>query len=142
MSFLGLPYRIGEWDIDFQKYLNELKKKKNVVWVGDLNVAHEEIDLWEPKGRQKCSGFTPQERKSFGDFLKTGGWVDTFRAQYPEEKKWSWWSMRSRGRPQNKGWRLDYGVVNSEFHKNVTDARIMDQVHGSDHCPVELTITL
>ena len=141
-KLVRLSYRTKKWDIAFKDYLNELKKKKHVILCGDLNVAHHEIDISNPKGNLKSAGFTVEEREEFTNLLKTG-WVDSFRELYPKEVKYSYWSMRSNARASNKGWRLDYFVVDSEgFKKGVKDSVINNTVFGSDHCPIELTWSL
>jgi len=111
MGLKRLDYRVNQFDKDFQIFLNKLKLTKNVVLCGDLNVAHEEIDIANPDSNHKTPGFTDQERASFGSFLKTG-WIDTFRDMYPMKVKYSWWSTRTAARPKNIGWRIDYFVVN------------------------------
>jgi exodeoxyribonuclease III len=138
-KLVRLSYRTKKWDVAFRNYLNELKKKKHVILCGDLNVAHHEIDISNPKGNLKSAGFTVEERDEFTNLLNTG-FVDSFRELYPKEVKYSYWSMRSNARATNKGWRLDYFVVDSDgFKKGVQDSIINNDVHGSDHCPIELT---
>jgi len=136
-----LDYRINKWDKKMVEYLNSLKEKKGVIWCGDLNVAHKDIDIFRTKGMEKRAGFTPQERSNFGKFLASG-WVDTFRHQNPKLKKFSYFSLRSNARKENRGWRLDYFVVNKEFHKHVKDSRILSEIEGSDHVPLECDIEL
>lgn len=108
-----LKYRVDEWDKDFSAYLLALRasKKKPLIITGDLNVAHNEIDIYDPKGKDKIACYTPQERESFGDFLKKG-YVDTFRNLHPDQKKFSFWSARINARSDNRGWRLDYFLIN------------------------------
>lgn len=106
-----------------------------MVWAGDINVAHHEIDIYDPKGKDKTPGYTPEERFSFGSLLARG-YVDTFRHLYPDEVKYSFWSARARLRDSNRGWRLDYFVVNEACMGQVKDSQIYDQVLGSDHCPI------
>lgn len=128
-----LDYRVGKWDKDFQKFIAELEAKgKPVILCGDLNVAYQDIDIHQPKGAEKCAGFTPQERKSFGEFLDKG-YVDTFRHLHPGEKKFSYWSAMRNSRENNKGWRLDYFVVSKSIISNVTESTIHQDVMGSDH---------
>ena len=110
-----LDYRTKEWDKDFEKYLKELDKKKPVILTGDLNVAHQEIDIYDSNGKQKISGFTPEERRNFTELLENNRFVDTFRHFYPTEKKFSFWSTRGNMRPKGLGWRLDYFVVSQRF---------------------------
>lgn len=137
-KLVRLDYRTKKWDPAFRNYLNELKKKKHVILCGDLNVAHHEIDISNPKGNLRSAGFTVEEREQFTKLLDTG-FVDSFRKLYPKEVKYSYWSMRSNARASNKGWRLDYFVVNQEcFDKGVKDSLINNTVYGSDHCPIEL----
>jgi len=138
-NLVGLPYRSEEWDPDLRNYVNELKKKKNVILCGDLNCAHQEIDIYDPKGKDKSPCFTPQERKGFGELLDSG-FVDTFRHFYPQEKKFSFFSVRFDSRGTYRGWRLDYVLVNKEGIKGVKDALIHDKVLGSDHVPVEIIL--
>ena len=136
-----LKYRVEDYDKCFQNYCNELKKKKTVIICGDLNVCHKEIDIAKPKGNEKTAGFTVEERDSFTKFLETG-WVDTFRKFYPTTVKYSWWSMRTGGRAKNIGWRLDYFLVSEPSIKHVKDSTINNDIFGSDHCPIELTLDL
>ena len=135
-----VEYRTNEWDRDFRGYLEALEKEKPVILAGDLNVGHQEIDIYDPKGKHKSPGFSPQERANFTEFLKSG-WVDTFRAFYPETVKYSFWSMRFGNlRPRNMGWRLDYFVVSENFLKYCEDSLIHNEYFGSDHCPVQLKV--
>jgi len=131
-----LEYRM-EWDKAFQKYLHELDKKKPVIWCGDLNVAHKEIDLANPSKNKKTAGFTPEERESFQKFLDTG-FVDVHRHFYPNEKgTYSFWSYKSRGaRDNNIGWRLDYFVASKRLVPRVTQSFMRTKQMGSDHCPI------
>ncbi len=136
-----LAYRM-EWDDAFRQYVAELDKKKPVILCGDLNVAHEEIDLKNPAANRKNAGFTDEERGKFTELLNAG-FVDSFRYFYPDlTGAYSWWSYRFRAREKNAGWRIDYYVVSEKLKKNMTDAKIHQNVMGSDHCPVELDITL
>ena len=137
-----LKYRTEEWDVDFFKHLKDLESSgKAVICTGDLNVAHKEIDIYETKGKEKVPGFTPEERDSFDSFLGQG-FVDTFRHLYPEEVKYSFWSMRANLRPSNRGWRLDYFLVDQPNLKIVQDSKIHNEFEGSDHCPISLEIDL
>ena len=129
-----LDYRMN-FDKDFNIYLNNLRKEKNVIVCGDLNVAHQPIDLKNPKTNTKNAGFTLEERMGFSDLLYSG-FVDTFRHLYPTTIKYSWWSARFNARANNVGWRIDYFVVNKEAITNVEDSFILDNIYGSDHCPV------
>ena len=134
-----LDYRM-QWEDDFRAYLQELDKKKPVIVCGDLNVAHKEIDLKNPKGNQKNPGFTPEERGKF-DALLAAGFVDTFRHFYPTlEGAYSWWSYRFHAREKNVGWRIDYFLTSERLREKLTGAKIHADVFGSDHCPVEVTL--
>jgi exodeoxyribonuclease-3 len=131
-----LKYRYTHWDPDFMRYLKQLQKRKPVICVGDLNVAHKEIDLENPSANRKTAGFTDQEREGFDNLLKAG-LVDSFRHLYPDkEKAYSWWSYRTKARDRNVGWRIDYCLVSKNAIDNVKKAFILDDVLGSDHCPV------
>lgn len=134
-----LDYR-GEWDDAFRHYVSELDQKKPVILCGDLNVAHEEIDLANPDQNRRNAGFTDEERGKFGELLDTG-FTDTFRHFYPDAaERYSWWSYRTRARERNAGWRIDYFCVSDRFKERLERADILDQVMGSDHCPVLLEI--
>jgi len=136
-----LSYRM-EWEKDFLKYVNALNEKKPVIFCGDLNVAAEEIDLKNPKTNKKNAGFTDDERQKFRE-LKEAGYIDTFRYFYPDKAGcYSWWSYRFSARAKNAGWRIDYFMVSDVLKDKLQDARILAEVMGSDHCPVELTIAL
>ena len=134
-----LDYRM-RWEDDFLAYLKALDAKKPVIVCGDLNVAHEEIDLKNPKTNRKNAGFTDEERAKFSTWLNAG-FVDTFRHFYPDtEGAYSWWSYRFRAREKNAGWRIDYFVVSSRLTNRLESAGIHSEIFGSDHCPVELVI--
>lgn len=134
-----LDYRM-RWEDDFRSYLSELDKNKPVILCGDLNVAHNEIDLKNPKTNRKNAGFTDEERGKFTELLKSG-FVDSFRYFYPDtEGVYSWWSYRFKAREKNAGWRIDYYVVSERLKDRLEDARIHTEIFGSDHCPVELDI--
>ena len=134
-----LAYRM-EWDNAFRQYVAELDKKKPVILCGDLNVAHKEIDLKNPASNRKNPGFTDEERGKFTELLEAG-FVDSFRYFYPElTGAYSWWSYRFNARKNNAGWRIDYYVVSEKWKDKMTDAKIHNEVMGSDHCPVELDI--
>lgn len=136
-----LDYRMT-WEDDFRQYLNQLNSKKGVILCGDLNVAHENIDLKNWKTNQKNAGFTPQEREKFTQLLNSG-FVDSFRFFYPDlEGVYSWWSYRFNARKNNAGWRIDYFIVSEDLKEKMTDAKIHTDIFGSDHCPVELDIHL
>ncbi|MFC1517926.1 exodeoxyribonuclease III [Candidatus Margulisiibacteriota bacterium] len=136
-----LAYRHKEWDIDFLKYLKKLEKKKPVIFGGDLNVAHEEIDLANPKTNHKNAGFTDEEREGFSNFIKAG-FVDTFRIFTKDGGHYTWWSHFANARTRNIGWRIDYFLVSKSISDKVTKAWIEPKVMGSDHCPVGLEIKL
>ena len=134
-----LDYRM-EWEEAFLKYLKMLEETKPLVYCGDLNVAHQEIDLKNPKTNRQNAGFTDQERKCFGRILENG-FVDTFRHFYPDLKDaYSWWSYMGQARAKNVGWRIDYFVASEALKGRLADAGIHAQVMGSDHCPVELDL--
>ena len=132
-----LDYRM-QWETDFLAYLKRLEEKKPVVFCVDLNVAAEEIDLKNPKTNRKNAGFTDEERDKFRT-LKASGFIDTFRYFYPDQEGiYSWWSYRFSARKKNAGWRIDYFVVSEALKDRLEDAKILTEVMGSDHCPVEL----
>ena len=133
-----LDYRM-EFEDNFRKYLNELKSKKSVILCGDLNVAHERIDLKNPDSNVRNAGFSIEERNKFSDLLNTG-FIDSFRYLYPEQITYSWWSYRFNARANNAGWRIDYFVLSNDLKNNKFDSKILTDVYGSDHCPVELDI--
>jgi exodeoxyribonuclease-3 len=131
-----LKYRYTHWDPDFTRYLKQLQKRKPVICVGDLNVAHKEIDLENPSSNHQSAGFTDEEREGFENFLKAG-LVDSFRHFYPnKEKAYSWWPYRTKARERNVGWRIDYCMVSKPAINDVKQAFILNDVLGSDHCPV------
>ncbi|HBJ1651946.1 exodeoxyribonuclease III [Clostridium botulinum] len=134
-----IDYRMA-WENDFRDYLNELNKDKSVIVCGDLNVAHKEIDLKNPKNNRNNAGFSDEEREKFDELLKSG-FIDTYRYFYPDkEGAYSWWSYRFNARANNAGWRIDYFLVSKDFEDRLVDANIHTQIEGSDHCPVELII--
>ena len=134
-----LDYRM-RWEDDFRAYLKSLEAAKPVVLCGDLNVAHEEIDIKNPKSNRMNAGFTDQERAKMTDLL-AAGFVDTFRALHPDETgAYSWWSYRFHARENNAGWRIDYFIVSEALRDRVEKAAIHSEIYGSDHCPVELTL--
>ena len=134
-----LEYR-QHWEDDFRTYLCELKKKKPVIFCGDLNVAHKEIDLKNPKTNHHNAGFTDEERGKMSELLDAG-FTDTFRYFYPDKTDiYSWWSYRFKSREKNAGWRIDYFIVSDDLNEKLKDAKIHTDVYGSDHCPVELDI--
>lgn len=134
-----LDYRM-QWETDFLAYLKGLEEKKAVIFCGDLNVAHTEIDLKNPKTNRKNAGFTDEERGKFTTLLEAG-FIDTFRYFYPDQEGiYSWWSYRFSARAKNAGWRIDYFCVSESLKERLADAKILTDIIGSDHCPVELDI--
>ena len=133
-----LDYRM-KWEADFQDYLVKLDREKPVILCGDLNVAHEEIDIKNPKTNRRNAGFTDEERQQLTALLSKG-FCDTFRKLYPELVTYSWWSYRFQARQKNAGWRIDYFVVSERLMPRVEDAKIHTEIMGSDHCPVELDL--
>ncbi len=136
-----LAYRM-KWEDDFLAYCRKLDNVKPVIWCGDLNVAHREIDLKNPRTNRQNAGFTDEERAKMTTVLSSG-FIDTFRYFYPDaEGVYSWWSYRFRAREKNAGWRIDYFIVSERLKDRLEDAKILTEVTGSDHCPVELDIHL
>lgn len=133
-----LVYRM-KWEDDFKSYLKMLELTKPVVVCGDLNVAHNEIDIKNAKSNRGSAGFTDEERDKFSKLLEAG-FIDTFRYLYPEKIKYSWWSYMGHARENNTGWRIDYFVVSNNFIDKVKDSIIHDHILGSDHCPIEIDI--
>ena len=134
-----LEYRM-RWEDDFLAYIKKLDRKKPVIYCGDLNVAHQEIDLKNPKTNHMNAGFTDEERAKFGAVLNAG-FIDTFRYFYPEQADiYSWWSYRMQARSRNAGWRIDYFVASERLKDRLADAKIHTEILGSDHCPVELEL--
>ena len=138
-ELLRLDYRI-QWENDFLIYINKLNNSKPVIVCGDLNVAHEEIDLKNPKTNHKNAGFTDEEREKMTELLSSG-YIDTFRYLYPDsEERYSWWSYMMKSRERNIGWRIDYFITSKCLSSNIVDAEIHQEILGSDHCPVTLTL--
>ena len=134
-----LEYRM-RWEDDFLAYGNELDREKPVIWCGDLNVAHQEIDLKNPKTNHNNPGFTDEERNKMSVVLDSG-YIDTFRYFYPDlENAYTWWSYRMRAREKNVGWRIDYFITSGRLKDRLQEAKIHTEIFGSDHCPVELDI--
>lgn len=134
-----LPYRM-QWEDAFRGYLLSLDAKKPVILCGDLNVAHQEIDLKNPKTNRQNAGFTDEERSKMTELLESG-FTDTFRHFYPDQENiYSWWSYRFKAREKNAGWRIDYFITSKRLDDKLTDAKIHTDIFGSDHCPVELTL--
>lgn len=133
-----LAYRM-KWEEDFQAYLHSLDRIKPVIVCGDMNVAHEEIDLKNPKTNRRNAGFTDEEREKMTQLLNNG-FTDTFRKLHPEEVTYSWWSYRFRAREKNTGWRIDYFLISDRLQRHLKQASIHTDIYGSDHCPVELVL--
>ena len=137
-ELIRLPFR-EKFEEEMAKYLTTLDKTKPLIYCGDLNVAHEEIDIKNPKANEHNAGFTKEERRWFSSLLSKG-FIDTFRYFHKEEIKYSWWSYRFKARERNAGWRIDYFLVSSRFIDKVEDSLILTDVLGSDHCPIELVL--
>ena len=134
-----LDYRMT-WEDDFRKFLKSLDAKKPVIICGDLNVAHEEIDIKNPKTNRRNAGFTDEEREKM-TVLLNAGFTDSFRYLHPDEVTYSWWSYRFKAREKNAGWRIDYFLVSDRIKEQITEAKIHTEIMGSDHCPVEVDLT-
>ena len=133
-----LEYRM-KWEEDFQSYLHKLDETKPVIVCGDMNVAHQEIDLKNPKTNRRNAGFTDEERQKMTELLNNG-FIDTFRTLYPEQVTYSWWSYRFRAREKNTGWRIDYFLISERLRDRLVDAKIHTETMGSDHCPIEIDL--
>ena len=133
-----LEYRM-KWEEDFQSYLHKLDESKPVIVCGDMNVAHQEIDLKNPKTNHRNAGFTDEEREKMTQLLNNG-FIDTFRTLYPEQVTYSWWSYRFRAREKNTGWRIDYFLISERLRDRLVDAKIHTETMGSDHCPIEIDL--
>ncbi len=133
-----LEYRM-KWEEDFQSYLHKLDEIKPVIVCGDMNVAHQEIDLKNPKTNRRNAGFTDEEREKMTELLNNG-FIDTFRTLYPEQVTYSWWSYRFRAREKNTGWRIDYFLISERLRDRLVDAKIHTEIMGSDHCPIEIDL--
>jgi len=136
-----LQYRVDEWDYHFHKYLIKLKKRKNVIVTGDFNVAHTEMDIYNPLGREKQPGFTIQERGNFQNLIDSG-YIDTFRHFYPDKTQFTFWANRANSRISNSGWRLDYFLIsdNGNFKERIVNSEILSNYMGSDHCPIKINL--
>ncbi len=140
-GLLRIDYRM-KWETDLRKYLMELDKEKPVIYCGDLNVAHNEIDLKNPKTNKGNAGFSDEERGKIEELLNSG-FVDTFRYMHPNETgRYSWWSYRFNARKNNAGWRIDYFIISDRIKDKIINADILSEVYGSDHCPVLLEIDI
>ncbi len=135
-----LEYRMI-WEDEIRKYLKKLNETKPVIMCGDLNVAHEEIDLKNPKTNRRNAGFTDEEREKMTELLNAG-FTDTYRYLYPEKIEYSWWSYMGKAREKNIGWRIDYFITSKDIQKNIKEAKIYSEIFGSDHCPVGLEIEI
>lgn len=135
-----LDYRM-RWEDDFQAHLHKLDEIKPVIVCGDLNVAHQEIDLKNPKTNRKNAGFTDEERAKMTQLLENG-FMDSFRTLYPEQITYSWWSYRFRAREKNAGWRIDYFLLSNRLRDQLSNAKIHTEIYGSDHCPVEVDVNI
>lgn len=135
-----LDFRL-QYEKDLLEYFEELEKRKPIIYAGDLNVAHKEIDIKNPKANEHNAGFTIEERNAFSNLLNKG-YIDTFRYLYPETIKYTWWSYRFNARANNAGWRIDYFVVSSALKDLIKDTIIHNEIFGSDHCPIELDIEI
>ena len=137
-----LDYRVETWDVEFRKFVKNLNKTKPVIVTGDLNVAHQEIDIHNPKGNLKNSGFTKEERESFTKLLKDTKMIDTYRELNPEGEDYSFWTYLFNSRKKNKGWRIDYFLLPEKYKKWLKKSEILTQVEGSDHAPIKLELSL
>ena len=134
-----LPLREALWDPTFLEYLKDLEKHKPVVVCGDFNAAHTEIDLARPKDNEHNAGYTKEERQGIENLIQAG-FIDTFRALHPADRRYTWWTWRARARERNVGWRIDYFFISKSLEKNLRSAEIHENVLGSDHCPVSITL--
>jgi len=139
-GLLRLDYK-KRWDEEFLKYVKKLKKEKQIIFCGDLNVAHEEIDLKNPKNNHKNPGFTYEEREDFTKILNSG-FIDTFRYLHPVKVEYSWWSYMFHARDRNIGWRIDYFCISENLRKKLIESKIHSEIFGSDHCPISLEIKI
>lgn len=138
-GLLRLSHRL-EWDNKFLKMLKSLENKKSIIFCGDLNVAHKEIDIARPKDNVKNAGFTPEERNSFENYI-THGFIDSFRYFHPDLKdQYSWWSQMHNARAKNIGWRIDYFCISDSLKNNLVSANILKDIKGSDHCPISINL--
>ena len=135
-----LNYRVKTWDLAFRNYINKLQKNKPVIVCGDLNVAHKEIDLKNPKTNLKTAGYTKEERESFEKLLDETKLIDTYRKLNPDKIEYSYWSYRFNSRKKNSGWRIDYFLINEKYFKNVKKSLILTDILGSDHAPIKFEI--
>lgn len=141
-SLQRLDYRTKNWDLHFRKYLKNLQKNKKIIVCGDLNVANEDIDIHNPKSNKRTAGFTDEERESFKKHLNELKLIDTYRYMNPTKVEYSYWSYRFNSRKKNNGWRIDYFLISDSMKNNVKKAKILTNVLGSDHAPVQLSINI
>jgi exodeoxyribonuclease-3 len=137
-----LDYRVDTWDVAFRKFVKNLNKTKPIVVTGDLNVAHHEIDIHNPKGNLKNSGFTVEERESFSKLLKDAKLIDTYRHLKPDSVEYSFWTYLHNSRAKNKGWRIDYFLISESIIDKVKKSEILTEIKGSDHAPVSMTLSI
>jgi len=137
-----LDYRVKKWDVAFRKFIKKLQEKKPIIICGDLNCANEDIDIHSPKTNKRSAGFTDEERKSFKIMLKENNLIDSFRHFNPEEIMYSYWSYRTRARLNNKGWRIDYFLLDVRLLNKIKKSLILDKIMGSDHCPIQLKFNI
>tara|TARA_B100002019_G_C21212346_1_gene570107 strand:+ start:484 stop:1227 length:744 start_codon:yes stop_codon:yes gene_type:complete len=137
-----LDYRVNTWDVEFRKFIKNLNKSKPTIVTGDLNVAHNEIDISNPKGNIKNSGFTKEERDSFSQLLNDADMTDTYRYLHPEKIEYSFWTYLHNSRAKNKGWRIDYFLIPTENLNWLKKSEILTEVMGSDHAPVTITLSI
>ena len=138
-KLIRLDYRINTWDVEFRKYILKLEKQKNVILCGDLNVAHKEIDIHNPKTNKRKAGFTKEERDSFDLLLKNTTLIDSFRYLHPDKIEYSYWTYWANARKNNKGWRLDYFLISENLKKQLKKSEILTKIQGSDHAPIMLS---
>jgi exodeoxyribonuclease-3 len=137
-----LNFRVNEWEVAFKNYLNKLQQHKPIILCGDLNVAHNEIDLKNPKTNHKTAGFTDEERRRFNELLHDNKLVDSFRILYPDKILYSYWSYMKKSREKNVGWRIDYFLLDNRLQDKLHDSTILTYVLGSDHAPIKLEINI
>ena len=135
-----LDWRVNTWDHTFYNYIRELQNKKSIIICGDLNVAHQEMDLKNPKNNLRTAGYTIEERTSFENIINKLSLVDSFRYLYPNKIKYSYWSYRMNSRNKNIGWRIDYFLISNILKNNIIESDILSHIHGSDHAPIKLII--
>lgn len=137
-----LEERTNKWDKAFSKYIKKLQKEKDVIVCGDLNVAHEDIDIHNPKTNHRTTGFTDEERKSFSEILKDNKLIDTYRYLHPKEKEYSFWSYLKSSRAKDIGWRIDYFLISENLIKKIEESSILTKIMGSDHAPIKMVLNL